>query len=171
MAPAHQSALEPTKRSALAVANYLLQYAHRKGCRDMNRMRLNNLVYLAFGWWASAMDAALFREPIEAWKWGPAIPIVYLEFEYLGTKPIPVNYRATDDWDAEITKLDSYADAAKVRMALRHIWEAFGTYSDGRLLAITSASSTPWHQVFNGERGTQLDPVEIRKYFQRRLAC
>ena len=157
--------MESTNRSAMAVANYLLELAEQFGSHDMTNMKLNKLVYIAYGWWAGATSKKLFKEPIEAWQWGPVVPIVYREFKHFGSRPIPSGFKAIDDWHASVAALDCCGEDAEVRQLLQYIWKSYGKLSGSKLMSKTHEKGTPWERAYTGQQNVEIDPDTIGSYY------
>lgn len=55
-------------------------------------MSLEKLIYYAQAFHLVLNDEPLFREEIQAWQWGPVIPVVYKTYAEYGSSPIlPIN--------------------------------------------------------------------------------
>ena len=52
-----------------AIANFMLDRGERES-RPITHLKLQKLVYMAYGWGTVILDAQLFVERIEAWKYG-----------------------------------------------------------------------------------------------------
>ena len=63
------------KTTALNVANYL----YSKGFTD--KIKIQKLLYISFGFYSYFQKENLFDDKIEAWQYGPVIPNVYHNFK------------------------------------------------------------------------------------------
>ena len=66
--------------SAIAVANCFLDIADAQS-RPITPLKIQKLVYIAHGWHLAIYEEPLIVELVEAWKWGPVIPLLYHEFK------------------------------------------------------------------------------------------
>ena len=69
------------------VANFFFERGERDGI-PITPLKLNKLVYIAYGWVAGAIGQRLFDEEIEAWQHGPVIRSLYDEFKHFKNRPI-----------------------------------------------------------------------------------
>jgi uncharacterized phage-associated protein len=70
--------------SALDVAAAILRETG-----PIDHMKLEKLLYFAQAWHLAWYDEPLFREPVEAWKWGPMVEEVWQRYKVFGRDPIP----------------------------------------------------------------------------------
>lgn len=140
-------------------------------------MKLQKLVYLAHGWHLYFFKEPLIREHIQAWKYGPVIPILYQETRKYGARPI----RAFVDVD--IYNLLHEEPIPKVVPAkdrrtwdlLRRIWDVYGAHSAVELSSMTHQKDTAWYETWHEKGGKNTDGVVIdndliKKSFNRAVA-
>ena len=151
--------------SAGQVANYILDLADRDGVA-VTPMKLQKLVYIAYGWAMALYDLQLFREQIQAWKHGPVIPSLFHEFKVYTNNPITGRSfelnRDGSTWISSIPRLDREA-----RGAVSGTWRAYGHLTAANLRSRTHAPDAPWSQVYDGEvkHGTVIPTGLIREHF------
>lgn len=117
---------------ARQVANWFVTRAQRDG-RTLSIMSLLKLAYIAHGWHLEIFSEPLFKNSIEAWKYGPVVPKVYNAFRKQGvnvSKPVSVAKeqpmsREDDDF-------------------LEQVWNIYGHLSPFKLSDITHAQGGPW---------------------------
>lgn len=73
------------------VAAYIIEKEGR-----ISTMKLQKLCYFAQGWSLSWTGQPLFNEPIEAWKYGPVVPELYLQHR---------RQTAVDSWEGDARNL------------------------------------------------------------------
>ena len=151
--------------AAREVANYILDLADRDGVA-VTPMKLQKLVYIAFGWALALYDLQLFTEQIQAWKHGPVIPSLFHEFKVYTNNPITgrsfeLNHDGST-WVSSIPRSDREA-----RGAISGTWRAYRHLSAASLRNRTHAPDTPWRRVYNsqGIPGTVIPPELIREHF------
>jgi uncharacterized phage-associated protein len=160
-----------------AIANYFLSLASDQG-KSLTQMKLQKLVYFAQGWHLAIHDGKpLIDEQVEAWKFGPVIPSLYLAFREYGDEPITapatVFFDGSDCSDDEIEFGEiapSIDDHATIKSLLNRIWAVYGDYSAIQLSNITHQPGTPWYHVnqqYRGHipRGTDIPTETIQKCF------
>jgi len=155
--------------SVFDVASYILQ---QRGA--MSAMKLQKLVYFAYGWYLAITGERLLDERVEAWQWGPVIPSLYSEFKAYGSGPI------TDlaaEYSFQGTKMtfqyprigsDDPARDDFARRVIAKVWNIYGRYSGIQLSEMTHAANSPWSQSYDENvRGTDIDDDVIKQYFKQ----
>jgi uncharacterized phage-associated protein len=85
--------------------NYIIKILNKKGVTDLTNLKLQKLLYCAYGVHLVLFSEKLFNDQIQAWKLGPVVPIIYQEFKDCGKKTIGPNSLAgilRDDFSGEI---------------------------------------------------------------------
>jgi uncharacterized phage-associated protein len=153
-----------------AVANWILDRAEVDRT-PVDHMKLHKLVYLAHGWHLTRTGRPLIKDAIEAWPYGPVIPVLYREFKQFGD--VPIDGRAFDfNFDiAEnvVLREDFPADTLWI---LDLVWQSYGGYSGPELSRMTHEPGTPWEEVVRGKRRTEirhipLDNERLKRHFDR----
>lgn len=116
-------------------------------------IKLQKLVYIAHGWHLALYNRPLVVEPIEAWKWGPVIRILYKKFGQYGKNPIPI----PSDQPVIDPSTNSF---------LERIWEVYGNFNSIELTAMITANGTPWKESFHPETKALIHNEEIREYYK-----
>ena len=120
----------------------------------LTNLRLQKLLYYAQAWSLVLRESELFPEQIEAWRWGPVVPVVYNELSNgQGASQIPP--------DIFVDSPDLPPEEAEL---VRSVWDAYNSYSALRLSRMTHAE-TPWLRAW-GQRptdgtGSGNDPIEV----------
>lgn len=117
-----------------AAANYFLflaDYSERK----LTNKKLQKLLYYAQAWTLALKNAPLFKEPVEAWIHGPAIPAIYRRYKKYGFGPIPE--KGSDKIPSEHKQM------------LDEIWMIYGKY-DAEYLELLTHSEEPWIRARHG---------------------
>lgn len=134
--------------TALKVAEYFLKKAADEG-KTLTNKKLQKLVYYAQVWSVAVFDERLFKEKIEAWIHGPAIPTLYNKFKKFQFGPIKVDLSKTDF---------SFSD--KQKSLLDNVWRVYGKYDAEYLEALTH-SELPWQEARNGVSPDEPSKKEI----------
>lgn len=158
--------------NVFACANYILDSLQPRGIDDLTNLKLQRLLYFAYGIHISLYNERLFDEPIQAWRLGPVVPSVYREFKAFGSSPIGSNSRARimEDFTGIITtpdllSLDSQENAEK---SLAIACVAYGNQKAWKLVDITHKEQTSaWAKVYNPSRPNQtLNDDDIIEEFE-----
>ena len=143
---------------ARAVANQLLQLAEEDG-NQLTVMQVLKLVYFCHAWMLALYGRPLIEQPIEAWRYGPVIPDVYLSFKEYRGGPITSRAHVKDyDFDDEESHI------------IKEVYQKYGFLSGIRLSQLTHASDTPWDQVWGANRQNSIIPNLLTKQYYSRKA-
>ena len=121
------------------VAKYLIYLASQAFVGDnkeregITNLKLQKVLYLAQAYYLSKLDRPLFVDDIEAWGYGPVIPVIYRKYKSYKSNPI-------------ICEEDKSILEKKDKENIKKIWDAFGGYSASRLVDIVHAH-TPWKEA------------------------
>lgn len=142
-----------------AVANWILDRAEADRA-PVDHMKLHKLVYLAHGWHLARIGRPLIKDAVEAWPYGPVIPVLYREFKQFGDEPI--DGRAFDfDFDVAENVVIGEEFPADTLWILDLVWRTYGVYSGPELSAMAHEPGTPWAQVTAGKQARELRGVPI----------
>ena len=144
-----------------AIANFMLDRA-RQDRRWLTHLKLQKLVYMAYGWATVFMKEPLFKEPIEAWRFGPVVPHLWHEFKAYRNKPIKGR---SFDYDPEVDaviRLSVPRNDKETRDVLEMTWKNYGHVKASALTARTHAPGTPWD---NTSPNDVIDPERIANHF------
>lgn len=160
---------EPTY-TARHIANYVLDRAADEN-RPITQLKLQKLVYIAYGWFLALTGRRLFDDPIEAWDHGPVIPCLYHEFKNFGRYPITV--RSIDfDIDRMLeTEPQVSSEDDETNLVLDRVWESYKRYSGSTLRRKTHEVGSPWFKAYDGiNRHIRLDDDVIAEHYRERIA-
>lgn len=153
------------------IANYFLEKAHQEGM-PVSVMKLLKLVYIAYGWVLALLHHKLFKEPIEAWKFGPVIPSLYYEFKHCGKEPIcelATEYDPDSEEPPYAPKFQQNAQEEDILKILDKVWEVYGDRTASALMRLTHEAGTPWAKAYSEEETRTLDDEEIKMHFEQRI--
>lgn len=163
---------------AKAVANEFLKLAEAGG-NPISPMKLLKLVYFAHGWYLAITDQPLIEERVEAWQYGPVIPVLYHEFKRFGNDSI--TERATDapryvggKSISDIPYINASAcdpSASEVKTLIEKVWKTYGSQTAGQLSSATHQAGTPWAQTYTGQRSLVIPDEVIKEYYKKRITA
>jgi uncharacterized phage-associated protein len=142
------------------------------GGRPLTPMQVNKLSFLAHGYCLATMEFSLFEDAIHAWKYGPVVTSVYIQFKHHGRQPIDrLEFRGASEIRdfQKIMQTDS-----EIRELLDTIWDCYGHFSGSQLSTITHEEGSPWDVIWN-HKGGKFQPDAaipnslIWDYYQRLL--
>lgn len=136
--------------SALDVAKYVIKHEHDNN-REVSNLRLQKLLYFVQAKILVETGAPCFDDDIEAWDYGPVVPVVYHKYKIFGSLDIRLSESmpAFDNSTAE--SAGAMLDACK-------------DYPTYQLVDITHSQS-PWKKAYRRNMKTVIPQESIRSYF------
>ena len=149
------TAISPPNITVFHIADWFLARA-KADDKPLKSMKLQKLVYFAYGWYYAYHNKALFPETIYAFRHGPVVQELYDRFRHLKGSPI------TDD--VEQKNIDSAIDSL-----LGSVWKAYEPYTDFQLSDMTH-SHPPWIDAYSSEEWfAVMSPESICVHFKKLL--
>jgi len=144
--------------NALQIANLLLQKAKEVGDSGelMTNMKLQKMLYYEQGFHLACFGTPLFEEDIEAWQYGPVVPVVYEHYKQYGgegLKPVETLNVVLDDEEMSI---------------FNQVFEMFNKFSAIGLMNMTH-NERPWISAGTPSRGNVIDKQVLKDYFLTRI--
>ena len=149
---------------SFACANYILDKLESYKIKDITNLKLQKLLYFAYGIHLALYDTPLFDTPIQAWKLGPVVPSVYREFKVHGENPITTKaYLLKDDYSGEVI-LARYDDFSEEKQrSLSITCAAYGHEKASKLVDIT-------HNYNKDRRGNIIKDEDIKAEFSQHIS-
>ncbi|MCK4386606.1 MAG: SocA family protein [Candidatus Pacebacteria bacterium] len=145
-----------TTYTAGNVAKYFIYLASQEFVGDdkeregITNLKLQKILYFAQAYYLAKLGRPLFSDNIEAWEYGPVVPVVYRKYKINKSNPI-------------IDEKDKSSLSVEDKKIVRKIWDSFGGYSTSRLVDITHAH-TPWREA-NKSTSQIIHHKTIREYY------
>lgn len=143
---------------ALDIANKLIYKAQQEeanGGDQMTNMKLQKLLYYQQGYHLAAFGTPLFNEDVEAWMYGPVVPVVYDAFSKYGSSPIPFKGKPVQLTDDE-------------EDLFNQVYETYIDYSAIGLMKLTHRE-VPWTSVSYHDRGSVISKQSMKNYFATKI--
>lgn len=121
------------------VAKYLIYLSSQNFVGDneeregITNLKLQKVLYFVQAYYLAKLGKPLFSDKIEAWEYGPVVPVVYRKYRINGSDPI-------------ISEEDKSSLSDEDKENVQKIWNTFGGYSASKLVDITHAH-TPWKEA------------------------
>lgn len=122
---------------ARTVANEFLRQAWQNG-RELTNMQLQKLVYIAHGYSLALLDSPLVKQSVQAWRYGPVIPILYESLRQYGAGTVTEMMNILPEEQVSQT----------YRALIDVVGEAYGRFTGPQLSTMTHREGTPWKEVF-----------------------
>lgn len=132
------------------IANSFLELAS-EGSVPVTHMKLQKLVYITHGWHLAIYGQPLIRDEVQAWPYGPVIPVLYDEFKGFGGQPVDRFFKKFDfkdgfDWSPPM--IVPLVENEEDRVLIKTIYDSYGKLSAIALSDLTHQSGSPWSRVF-----------------------
>ena len=146
--------------SSVDIANVFLDLA------DIKKTRLIKLCYIAYGYYLALKDkkgafsddikqGRLFFDRIEAWQYGPVMPLLYAVYDYKTEQGFEFPFCDNKEINKEIKEF------------IKVIWEAYGEYSAKELIYLTHKKGTPWDRTYDVyDWSKEIEDDIILKYYK-----
>jgi len=134
--------------SSITIASYFIE---KSGGRK-TPMQLNKLTYIAHGWYLAIKDSPLIVDEVQAWKYGPMIPVLYNVFKAYKNECVP--YKPIEE-----TKYISPDD----KVLLDKILDVYGKCEGTDLSALTHQDGTPWDTIWKKSGEFSVIPDKLIK--------
>ena len=142
---------------ARTVANEFLILAWQSG-RELTNMQLQKLVYIAHGYSLALLDNKLVKQPVQAWRYGPVIKVLYDSLRQYGAGTVTemVNILPSE----QVSQTD--------RALIDVVGDAYARFSGPQLSTMTHREGTPWREVFDPNANFTNDVIPndlIKKHY------
>ncbi len=126
----------------------------------LTNLKLQKILYYAQGWYLANFTKPLFKDEIQAWKFGPAIYSIYKAFEKYGS--LPITEVVTKNELSEINQKD--------KKFLDEVWGVYKKYSGTDLMQSTH-NEKPWKDTRlditeSANSETVIQIISILEYFK-----
>lgn len=146
-----------TMYSSFDIARKILQLAKSEGL-NVDTMKLLKLVYITHGWHLGFTNKPLINDEIQAWKYGPVIPVLYDVIKRFGAGNV----------DGEL--IDLYADKEldpETSEFVENIWHVYKEMSGLELSARTHKDGSAWAKTYEeGILNMVIDDEEIKQHYK-----
>lgn len=138
--------------SAMDIAKYVVNLCTLNGTPVSNLQLQKILYYIQINFFRRKNGVA-FSDAIEAWKYGPVVPVVYSEFSRYGAAKICKLY---DGIDGIFTPDE--------RMLIDRVVSACTSISPWELVEKSHRIGGPWEKTYEDGRRKEI-PVELIKWY------
>ena len=142
------------------VANY---YLRKENEEEYTNLRLNKMIYIAFGWASVILDSFIFDDRIEAWKYGPVIPAIYHEFKHFGSNIITTCKATVFNFEK-----GSYSPEIRnddIKEILNNVEKEYKDFATVQLIDITHRKGTPWFETYDEDYNNEINKDLIKQYY------
>lgn len=138
---------------ALSIASYIIQRCNSQN-KTISNLKLQKILYFVQAEFLVTKDQPCFAEEIEAWDFGPVVPIVYQKYKIFGGGNIPVLGK----------KANPVILSGEDQKLVNGIVDECAQYSASTLVEITH-HQTPWIEAYKNGYNRVISKESIKKYF------
>lgn len=156
--------------NVLDVCRFIINYCDEKDY-SMSNLKLQKILYLIQAYFLSYTDSKepCFQEAIEAWTFGPVVPVAYHEYKQFGSTDIPkithyIIYNDDDFWKSKVVEYNDDIISQNDKDIICKLVDKFAKYSTTSLVNITHRQS-PWIDAYQQGYSNTITNEAIRSYF------
>lgn len=139
--------------TAEIVANYII------GMISVDNLKLQKLLYYSQAVHLARVDEVLFKDQIEAWRYGPVIPSIYRKYKQFGFE----NIKPEETDISEPTSL-----CPEQMKTIDMVLDYYGAMSAVRLVNETHSES-PWKDTYKEGENIEISVEVMRDYYKKVL--
>lgn len=139
--------------SVKQVASYFIEQSSNLPENDLTNLKLQKILFYGQAEALKNTDAPLFAEDIEAWKYGPVVPVAYDWLKGCGAYPITT-------FDI-VTSTDGITE--DIKTFLSNVWQKYSKYSAGYLVDKTHEDGSPWKKTYSDSQNSVIPNDETKK--------
>lgn len=148
----------------IAFAN---EFIKRSQTHGVSHMKLQKLVYCAYGWWLAYHNEPILSEKPQVWRHGPVFKSLYFALKHHGWHEIKTIQN--DNFTTPSPSIDE--DDAQVHGLLDWVWERYQNMSAEALSDLTHKKGSPWEQTVRDnqnqiQRDTEIPIATIIEHFR-----
>lgn len=146
-----------TPYDVIEICNYIISYCNRKDY-PISNLKLQKILYFLQAYFLVVTGRSCFPEPIEAWEFGPVVPVAY---KCWSAYPFSIPYVFYDPFDDKGQIV--MEDRIMIERLVYHL-KSFTAYD----LTKASMKQSPWRETFKENEEYKVIPNElIKDYFER----
>lgn len=152
----------------LDVCKYVINYSNKKNY-GVSCLKLQKLLYFIQGYFMIIKDTPCFNERIEAWDFGPVVPVAYQEYKKYASTDIPfVDSDVDNTSGTSITKFDEDCILDEDKTLIDTMIEIFAKHTATDLVAITQKQE-PWKNGYSKYQINEITTDSLKKYFSKSI--
>lgn len=146
--------------SIYAVANYILYSSAQRG-QSVSNLRMQKLAYFSQGFAlaASRLNRPLFAEDIQAWTYGPVIPVLYRKLKRFANGPITGCLEAPDIIHPSTPEAN----------IIDEVIDKLGHLTASQLVFLSHKEDSPWAETWNNTKYAPISHILMKAYFSYQL--
>jgi len=150
---------------ARAIANLFLKWARedKKG-ESYTPMKIIKLVYIAHGWCLAISQKPLINTPVEAWRYGPVIRILYDAFKQFGNGTIQ-GLTEYNEVESKTGPVEEQIEEEFIEI-IYSVYHNYGNFEAFQLANLTHMPNSPWAKAIEDSK-TSIPNDIIKAEYER----
>ena len=137
--------------NVLDICTYVVHYSNKKNY-GVSNLRLQKILYFIQAYFLRIKKEPCFREPIEAWDFGPGVPKAYHRYKYFGSSEIP-------DFEEPFNDFDDPTD----EKIIRGVVDLLSKYTTTQLVSMTHRQS-PWAGTYKPGANNEITIKDLQRF-------
>lgn len=151
----------------LDVSRYIINYSNKMDY-GISNLKLQKVLYFVQAYFLTQTKHPCFNEKIEAWDFGPVVPVAYSEFKGFAGMDIPTvkSYIAFDEndiWNTKRIEFEENCIDNEDKVLINKVVDKFSEYSATDMVKLTQ-HQTPWFDAVSSQ-SNEITNESIFKYF------
>ena len=146
------------KHDARHIANALIQRGIR-AARPRDPLQTIKMTYLCHGWMLGLYHRPMSKQAVEAWRYGPVIPVVYHGVKRYGRSPVvsPIEIPFLRRADAKFDPLEDDL--------IDQVFDVYAKFSGIELSMMTHTQGSPWYETYQEGKNAVIPDSLIEEHF------
>ena len=154
--------------NALDIARYVIKYSNNRDY-GVSNLKLQKILYFIQAYFLIQTNHPCFKEPIEAWDFGPVVPDVYKQYKMYASADIPtmesyIDFDGNDIWKSKRIRFNKINIKDEDKILINKVIDKFSEYSATDLVMLTQRQ-TPWIDAFSSGKNNKISLDAIKDYF------
>ena len=157
----------------LNICRYVIIYSNKRSY-GVSNLKLQKLLYLIqASFLINKPYKACFHEKIEAWDFGPVVPVAYHEYKQYASSDIPDQVAKTyyvigkNLWDIKRYTFNDKMIKRRDKKLIRAVVDKFADYTATDLVSLTHRQQ-PWINAYKNNVPTEITVKALKDYFVER---
>jgi len=154
----------------LDICRYVINYSNDKEY-GISNLKLQKVLYFIQAYFVAFTKEKepCFEEKIEAWDFGPVVPVAYYEYKQYGSNDIPkvnliLEINFDDIFKSKMVPFDDSVIIKSDKEIINRLVDKFANYSATTLVNITH-EQTPWINAYKKGKNSEITIESIREYY------
>lgn len=154
--------------NVLDIARYIIKYSNDQDY-GVSNLKLQKILYFIQAYFLIQTNSPCFKEPIEAWDFGPVVPTVYKQYKMYASADVPtmesyISFDGDDIWKSKRIRFNKINIKDEDKILINKVVDKFSEYSATDLVTLTQ-HQTPWIDAFSLGKNNEISLDTIKDYF------